>query len=218
MKRKIKNIIIPQIVYLMQYTTSATVASKVENEEQLAELKKSGKSIIFAFWHGQLWFPAYYFKNRGYVGLASQSRDGGYISSVLNKLGWEMVRGSTSSGGARSLLKLIKKLKKGNDIAITPDGPRGPKHHAQPGIIYLAQKTNSVIIPGGLAFSKRKAFNSWDEFEIPFPFSKVALFFGNPIEVDEDISKDDVNYYKNKVETELNSAVLSAKKILGEKE
>ncbi len=96
--------------------------------------------------------------------MASRSRDGDYISRILNKLGWEVVRGSTSKGGARSLLKLIKKLREGKSLGITPDGPRGPIHKVKPGIIYLAQKSNALIIPIGVAFSKKKVFSSWDRF------------------------------------------------------
>jgi len=216
MREGLKYELIPQFAYMLQRITSGTLKVEVKNEDRLLEAKKSGKSVILAFWHGQLWFPAYYLKNRGYVGLASQSRDGEYISRVLKKMGWEMVRGSTSKGGARSLLRLIKKLQAGKNIAITPDGPRGPRHQAQSGIVYLAQKSNSVIIPGGVAFSKEKVFNSWDRFQLPLPFSKVVLNFGDSIEVEENLSDDNLEEYKKFVEEGLNSAVKTAKNMLGD--
>ncbi|OCL25609.1 hypothetical protein U472_14870 [Orenia metallireducens] len=216
MKEGLKYKIIPQFAYLLQRITSGTLKIEVKNKERLLEAKESGKSIILAFWHGQLWFPAYYLQDQGYVGLASQSRDGEYISRVLKKMGWEMVRGSTSRGGARSLLKLIKKLKAGKNIAITPDGPRGPRYQAQAGVVYLAQKSNSVIIPGGVAFSKEKVFNSWDKFQLPLPFSKVALAFGESIEVEDNLSDDKLEEYRKSVEDGLNKTVKTAKDMLGE--
>ncbi|PRX35722.1 hypothetical protein BX659_101216 [Orenia metallireducens] len=216
MKEGLKYELIPQFAYLLERITSGTLKVEVKNEDRLLKAKKSGKSVILAFWHGQLWFPAYYLKNRGYVGLASQSRDGEYISRVFKKMGWEMVRGSTSKGGARSLLRLIKKLKSGKNIAITPDGPRGPRHQAQAGIVYLAQKSNSVIIPGGVAFSKEKVFDSWDRFQLPLPFSKASLVFGDNIEVKEDLVENGLEEYRKSVEDGLNSAVETAKNMLGE--
>ncbi|TDX59211.1 lysophospholipid acyltransferase family protein [Orenia marismortui] len=218
MRKGLKYQLIPQIAHLLHFATTATLSLKVENEDKLASIKEDGKSIIFAFWHGQLWLPAYHFRNRGYVGLASQSRDGEYITRALEKLGWEMVRGSTSKGGARSLLKLIRQIKKGKDIGITPDGPRGPRRQAQAGVIYLAQKTNSVIVPGGVAFSKEKIFDSWDKFQLPIPFSKAALVYGDTIEIDEDnLTDEKINYYTELLGKKINQSVKTAEEMIGDR-
>jgi hypothetical protein len=95
-------------------------------------------------------------------------------------LGWGTVRGSSSRGASRSLLKLYRKLKKGESAAITPDGPTGPLHQVKPGIIFLQEKAGSYLVPMGIDARWKKNFSSWDEFLLPLPFSKTALVFAEP--------------------------------------
>ncbi|AGB42295.1 hypothetical protein Halha_2421 [Halobacteroides halobius DSM 5150] len=204
-----KKRIIPWLAYWLSKMTNGSLRLQVKNESRVTNLQKDNKQIIFAMWHGQLWLPVYHLRNKGHIALASQSDDGEYISQVLNKLGWGVVRGSTSRGGARSLLKLVKEIRRGKNVAITPDGPTGPRHKVKSGILYLAQKTNSTIIPLGVSFSKKKVFNSWDKFELPYPLAKGALVYGKPLEVTE------VNEcYQQKLKEHLEAAVVSAQKML----
>ncbi|GAB6099446.1 lysophospholipid acyltransferase family protein [Halanaerocella petrolearia] len=200
---------IPWLAYWLSKLTNSSLDLQVKNESRLNKLQKNNSRIIFATWHGLLWLPIYHLRDQGHVALASQSNDGEYISRVLDKFGWDVVRGSTSRGGARSLLKLVKKLKAGKNIAITPDGPRGPRHEVKSGILYLAQKTDSIIVPLGVAFNKKKVFASWDQFELPYPFAKGAFVYGKPLEVTE-VNEE----HQQKLKKHLESAVVNAQEML----
>ncbi|MCK8816353.1 lysophospholipid acyltransferase family protein [Natroniella sulfidigena] len=217
MKEQLKLKLIPNSALLLAKVINSTLSLEVQGAKRVNQLLAGDKSVIFAPWHGQLWLPSYYLRNQGYVALASQSRDGEYISRLLNKLGWEVVRGSTSRGGARSLLKLVKKLRQGKQIAITPDGPRGPIHQVKPGVVYLAQKTDSIIIPIGVSYTKKKEFSSWDRFWLPAPFSKAALVFGAGLEIKEDkLSTVEIENYQKLLGQKINQAGQAAEKILGD--
>ena len=104
---------------------------------------------------------------------------------MLRKFGHNTVRGSTSRGAAQSLMELIERAALGFPVAITPDGPKGPKGKVQQGVIYLAQKTGMEILPVGVGLSRKITFNSWDSFELPLPFGRAAVVYGNPISVRE---------------------------------
>jgi lysophospholipid acyltransferase (LPLAT)-like uncharacterized protein len=200
--------------YWLAKLTNGTLRLTVKGEDKLRSLQKEGRGVILALWHGKLWIPAYYWGDRGYIALASQSRDGDYITKVLHKLGWQVVRGSTSKGGARSLLKLIKKIKAGRTVVITPDGPTGPRHQVKSGVLYLAAKTDSVIVPIGVSSKTQKEFASWDKFELPYPFSRAALVYGEPMEVEDKLSEDQKKSYKAELEHRLTGAGNRAESIL----
>lgn len=217
LKRKIQKKLIPFLAYCLSRLINSTLKITVKNEDRLAAIKKDNRPIIFAFWHGHLWLTSYHFRDRGYIGLASPSRDGEYISRLLMKFGWNIIRGSSSRGGARSLLKLIKKLKEGRDIVITPDGPQGPIHQVKPGIVYLAQKTDSVIIPVGVYFKKKVKFSSWDQFQLPYPFTKAALVYGDEIELRADLSEKELEEQQKLIAAKINNAALEAKELLEDK-
>ena len=212
--QNIKQYLISTTAYCLSQLINRSLNVKIKNEEKLAKIKAEGKNIIFALWHEHLWFPLYHLRTRDCVTLASESRDGEYIAGVLDRMQWETVRGSTSRGGTRSLLRLIKKLRQGKEVAITTDGPTGPRREVKPGIYYLAKKTDSVIIPLGVAFQKKKRFNSWDRFQLPAPFTKAVLVYGAGIEVAED-NADDVDYYQQLIKEKINETITEAEDILG---
>ncbi|MEE9354635.1 MAG: lysophospholipid acyltransferase family protein, partial [Methylococcaceae bacterium] len=147
------------------------------------KLIRQGENIIFAYWHAFMLVPAYTARNLGIKVMVSQHTDGEYITRVIERLGFTTVRGSTTRGGVKALLKMIKDSKEGTAIAITPDGPRGPRLTIQPGIIYLSQKTGFPIIPTSLGLTSYWELPSWDKFRIPKPFSKAALIYGEPIHI-----------------------------------
>ena len=183
-KEKLKLKLIPNIGYLLHQVIDRSLDLSVYGKERVQAIAED-KAIIYAAWHNHFWLPSFYFRGRGYGALSSRSRDGEYSARILQKLGWDVIRGSTSKGSVRSLLKLIKKLRAGQNVGIIPDGPTGPRHQVKSGVLYLAKKTDSVIVPLGVSFAKKKVFNSWDRFELPYPFSKAVLVQGQPYEVNE---------------------------------
>jgi lysophospholipid acyltransferase (LPLAT)-like uncharacterized protein len=110
-------------------------------------------------------------------GLISPSKDGAWLTEIYKNIGIHSVRGSTQRGGKEAFREMVAVLRGGNSIAMTPDGPRGPKYVVKPGIALLAKETNVPIILAGIGISSAWRFRSWDEFYLPKPFSKIRLHF-----------------------------------------
>lgn len=149
--------------------------------EEAKQLEQSGQGIIYAAWHNQQLFLLYPYKGQKIAALISQSSDGEYIARVLPRFGMIAVRGSTTRGGARALIKLLQATRKGYRPMLTPDGPRGPIYTVQPGILFLAKKTGLPIMPVGTALSHKFKAGSWDRMRVPLPFGKTALTYGKAI-------------------------------------
>ncbi|MBX9742297.1 MAG: lysophospholipid acyltransferase family protein [Chthoniobacterales bacterium] len=146
--------------------------------------------LIMTFWHNRipaiaLGFLRTYHKNRkGVIVLTSPSKDGDILSGVMKHLGMGSVRGSSSRRGSTALRELSAKLEKGYDLAITPDGPRGPKYSLGPGVIFLAQKTGLRIMPLHACYHRAFRFKTWDAFAIPWPFSKITITIDSYVLID----------------------------------
>jgi hypothetical protein len=144
---------------------------------------------LYAFFHGSLFPLVYAHRDQGVCILTSLSRDGELLSRVLMKTGYRVVRGSSTRGGIKGLLEMTRVVAKGHDGGIAVDGPKGPRWKAKPGVLLLAQKTGSPIIPIGVGFGKAKRFDrSWDAFQFPYPFSRVVLRYGEPIWIEGDLT------------------------------
>ncbi len=165
--------------------------------------KERGEGIIFAFWHRKMLVLASVWKNANIHVLVSQHTDGEYITSVIRRLGYGVVRGSTTRGGASAIINLVRKARSGVPIAITPDGPRGPRNVAQVGVIYLGQKANTPILPVALGLSSYWEMQSWDKFIIPKPFSKVLLLYGKPIYVPPKLTEEQLEEYRLRLQKAL---------------
>jgi lysophospholipid acyltransferase (LPLAT)-like uncharacterized protein len=140
------------------------------------------ENYVGALWHNRLLLISYVLKrfapHRPGAGLISASRDGDLIAPLVERFGFQAVRGSSSRLGATGMLELVGILAAGRDVLLTPDGPRGPVYELGPGIILLAQKSRAPIQPINLEFSSCWRLNSWDRFILPRPFSKVRVIFG----------------------------------------
>jgi len=143
-------------------------------------------SGIYAFWHAHQLSIAWHCRRTRAGILVSRSADGEYIARVAASLGYEPVRGSSSRGGVGGLKGLLAFACPGRTIAITPDGPRGPRHSIKPGLIMLAQKSGRMITPVALGLSRYWELPSWDRFRIPKPFSRGYFCWGKPIRVPPD--------------------------------
>ncbi len=115
--------------------------------------------------------------------MISEHKDGEAITRTVEYLGIDSIRGSSTRGGAKALIGAIKELKAGDDIAITPDGPRGPRHSVADGIVAISQKTNARILIFNCKPTKYWQFNSWDKFIVPKPFGKLEFFIQEPFDV-----------------------------------
>ncbi len=148
----------------------------------------AGGRAIYAFWHSRLalmWaFPGVP-RERTHV-LISAHSDGRALAGVMDRIGIEVITGSTSKGGAQALREMIRVLARGGSVGLTPDGPRGPNMVAQSGAIALARASGAPILP--IAFSARPArfLDSWDRMQLPLPFGRGVYIFGEPIRVPRD--------------------------------
>ena len=155
---------------------------------------------IYTFWHCLMLVPAYVGRHKNIQVLISQHSDGEYIAQVIKRLGFGVIRGSTTRGGARAVKAMVDKIREGYAVAITPDGPRGPRFIVQPGCIYLSQKTRLPIIPTTIGLSHYWKLPSWDEFRIPKPFSRALVMYGNPIDIPPNLTEEEAEHYRLMVE------------------
>ncbi len=139
---------------------------------------------IGALWHNRLLlFPFVlkrYLPERRGAALISTSRDGALLADLVERFGYEVVRGSSSRRGASAMRQLADVIASGKDVVITPDGPRGPAYELGQGIVYLAQQSRAAIVPVNFEYSSCWRLKSWDRFVLPKPFSKVRVTFGHP--------------------------------------
>ncbi|NWG04237.1 MAG: lysophospholipid acyltransferase family protein [Syntrophaceae bacterium] len=143
---------------------------------------EKGIPAIGAFWHGRLLMMPIIYRGRKLSFLVSAHRDGQVVGRALQRFGFYPILGSTTRKGFSGFKKMVKAHE--SDIAIAPDGPQGPCHQVQIGVIELAKLTGRAVIPFTFSASKRKIFNTWDQFLLPYPFSKGVFIWGEPIYVD----------------------------------
>jgi lysophospholipid acyltransferase (LPLAT)-like uncharacterized protein len=149
----------------------------------LRRYQEAGRPVIFVLWHGRLLPSAYLYRGRGVATLISRSEDGEYISRIVERWGYHVARGSSSRGGGEGLRELVQHLAAGRTVAITPDGPRGPREVMKPGPLLAAQRSGAPIIPAGVAANRAWWFGGWDRFMVPKPFARVRIVYGSPFHV-----------------------------------
>jgi lysophospholipid acyltransferase (LPLAT)-like uncharacterized protein len=159
-----------------------TVRARVIDTGKVAPRHKP-KPTIFAFWHEHQVISMSVFRGFGIYVLVSRSKDGDYASKVMESFGFNTIRSSSSNGRLTALRGLARMLRQGRHVAITPDGPRGPRHCCQPGPVFLGAITGARVIPFGCALDRAWRLKSWDRFEIPKPFSRAVVVFGEPLDV-----------------------------------
>lgn len=168
--------VIPKFGYWLIRGLGKTMAWTVEGAEPVDQLYAQEKRMIIAFWHGQqLMMPLAYRGRKAHI-LISQHRDGEMIFRIVKRFGFGAVRGSSTRGGGVALRQLIRLGRSGVDLVVTPDGPKGPRHVVQKGVIQLAQATGLPIVPLTFACSKKKSFRVGINLSCPFHFPKDALF------------------------------------------
>lgn len=155
---------------------------------------------IFCLWHSRVLLPIYHFGGTGLSVLVSKSKDGEYITQVINRHRIHAARGSTSRHGAEGMLGLLHRLKQGKSVAVTVDGPRGPCEKVQPGVIQLARLSGIPITPVCFHSTRHKRLNSWDRFIVPLPFGTIHMVSGDAIDVPRDLDKEGLEEKRRQVE------------------
>lgn len=156
---------------------------RLVHRERAQALYDARQPFIYAIWHNRILPLLYAHRDEAMVLLISRHRDGGYLADLAERLGYRFVRGSTRRGGEVGLLGVVRALKSGSVVAVTPDGPRGPAERVKPGVVAAAQHAGVPIIPGTARVSRAWRLSSWDRFCIPKPFATIEVVYGVPLEV-----------------------------------
>lgn len=183
--KRLRNFLVEWIGSLAIRIVGPTLRITMADESGVVRNSNHKTPVIFAFWHNRMFLMPFfyekYFPGRHAACLVSPSQDGEMIARVLNRFGLLAVRGSSSRRGQQAYRELNEKLKAGWDIAITPDGPRGPCYEAHKGVISLAAFAATPIIPVTCKIDWKFVLPTWDKFIIPLPFSSCFLHFGKPL-------------------------------------
>lgn len=177
--------------------TWKTEAFGIENvspvsQADAATVGAKARGCLLAAWHGRMLVGVAFGRKRNWSVLVSPSGDGEITVRLLRALGYRVVRGSSSGGGARAVREMLSELRGGGVMTITPDGPRGPRHTMNPGLVWMSRATGFPVVPVGMVANRAWNLSSWDAFTIPKPFARVALVFGEPIQVAREVTESEM--------------------------
>lgn len=179
-KKKIEAIILPPLLYVLINILYFTCKKKYHFDKS----KVSPLPTVFVFWHGELMMLIFgyrdYRNSKNIDTIISEHNDGEIISKVLKLFGGGSIRGSSSRGGIKALKSAFASLNARRDLAITPDGPRGPRHSVASGVVAIAQKKSAPIVTMNVKASRAWRLKSWDSFCIPKPFSRLDFYYSDP--------------------------------------
>ena len=182
---------------------SWTLRIQVLNAEELFDRWARGEQVIVAFWHNRLLMMPIAAAGARICIMVSHHRDGEMATRALERWGIHTVRGSASRGAVPGFMRLVGAYRNGYSLAVLPDGPRGPRYVAKPGVIYLARSTGAVIYPVSFAASRATRLRSWDRLIVPLPFARVRVVVGEPLRVSEHADNEQMETQRRALEQRL---------------
>lgn len=186
--------------------------------DNMEQFLNEDKPIIASVWHGRLMMMPYAWTGKENLNvLVSMHRDGQLIGDILKEFNMKTIEGSTSRGGARAVRKILKLLREGSSIGLTPDGPRGPRMRMGNSLLYFARTSDAPIIPVAFSAKWAKQFNSWDNFLFVFPFSKGIFIIGEPMEVPKWTDDIEMERLRETFEKRMNFLTAEADRAIGRK-
>jgi lysophospholipid acyltransferase (LPLAT)-like uncharacterized protein len=190
---------------------------RIEGEDIPKSLHKAGKPFIHCFWHGRLLMMPYCWRRADLtIVLTSTHQDGRLISRTVKHFNINAVEGSTGKGGAQATRRLIKLLRKGGIVGLTPDGPRGPRMRVSEGTIALARLSGAPIVPSAYSVARGRILGSWDRFVLALPFSRGVYLWSDPIEVPRDADAAMLEAKRIEVENAINALTDRADEMMGQ--
>jgi lysophospholipid acyltransferase (LPLAT)-like uncharacterized protein len=208
--------LICRLAHVYIWCVYRTTKWEIRGQENFDKFFDKKKPVIIAFWHGRLlMISPFRPKNAQINVLISTHNDGELIARVMRHFGFGLVRGSSKKDGAAAFRSVLKTLRKNEMVAITPDGPRGPRMRISGEIIKIAQMSAVPIIPMTFSVSKCKIFGSWDRFMLAKPFGKGIFTYGEPLNVAKDLSDDELQNLSNKLENYMNEITRQADEEMG---
>jgi hypothetical protein len=196
-------------MYLISYSIfvflkvmNLTYRFEFQNTEAISDASKENPptAYILALWHQNIMASILAHTDKKFSMLISQSKDGEYVAKVCQLFGHEPIRGSSSRGAISALIHSIRSLKSGKPSAVAIDGPRGPIYSIKPGVFEMARRAGVPIIPMTISAKSYWSFNkAWDKFRIPKPFTKIIIHYGEPILINEQVDKTQMQSYAQKL-------------------
>jgi lysophospholipid acyltransferase (LPLAT)-like uncharacterized protein len=168
-------------------------------------VREEGKPVVFLIWHSRIFLIPYFFRRSGTVALVSPSKDGEMMARVMKRWGYEIIRGSGSHPMASAWKAMKNSLLLGKEVIIVPDGPRGPNRKMKMGGFKLAKETGAVLVPWTYSARRKKVFDSWDRFVLFYPFSRIEVYYGQPVSLKQDITDEELEAERERMEHVLTS-------------
>ena len=189
-------------------SVAATIRFRLEDRSGFFRGQAPSEPVIFCIWHNRLALCLILYKRyvqqfqpgRRMAAMVSASRDGAFLARALELFGVQPVRGSTSRRGPQALRELTTWGEQGYDLAITPDGPRGPRYVVQEGVVSVAQLTGLPIVPVSYHLNWKKPLRSWDRFQVPLPFARCDVRAGEVVRVPREASDEEREALRHQLE------------------
>jgi lysophospholipid acyltransferase (LPLAT)-like uncharacterized protein len=211
-------LVVPPLIAGAARFVGGTLRVSVDGLEAITPLWRAGRPAIYIAWHGRIlmmpWVHARLRRTHGAPAarvLASSSWDGEVVARYAARFGLAATRGSSSRGGVAALRGLLRTLRAGEDVAVVPDGPRGPSCRLGPGVAALAILSGAPVVPLAFAAHPAQRLRSWDAFLVPVPFARSAVVFGPPITVEPDADREQV---RDQLEERLAEVTLRADRLV----
>lgn len=213
----IRSWLVPRILRAAHCSLMCTLRISTSGIPHGAQYLQPGCPVgaLFVTWHDLTLMPLHLFRHLNLGIMTSRSRSGQVQAAFWRLYGWHTVWGSTKKReGIKALREVLRLLGEGRSFAFTPDGPKGPRHYAHPGVVYMASHASSVIMPLGIAASNYWRLPTWDRYCIPKPFARVHVHLGEEMQIPADLSREQMEEWRCRVEVEINRAQTAAQREL----
>lgn len=207
--RDVRPYVLSGLIYRIVWLITSTLRIEIVNFQE----RSAGR--ILAYWHGRTIIGLPAFKNRGITSIVSQSKDGDLQHSIVTRFGFNTIRGSTGRGGIQAAIEAIKLLREGRELAITPDGPRGPSGVVQEGILLMLRKSGASVVPVGISADRRWLAKSWDKYLIPKPFAKCIILMGEEMRLPPQATPEQEEEFRLQLEREIHRLEQEAETRMG---
>ncbi len=181
--------------------------------------KTNNQNYVAAFWHGSMlmgWYIHRPKSKRRVSALVSQSSDGEILSSLLEHWNYLMIRGSGHTGGKEAMQLMIDAVAGGSSLCITPDGSTGPRHVMKMGAVRVAQQAGVPLILTGIAMKRKRILKSWDQFEIPLPWTEACVCYSDPLMIEAHLEGAALNRVLEKCQSQMSALQQQAEELLGQ--
>ena len=204
LKTRIAGFLLSLILRFIFYTSR----KEYVNLPAVKKLLDEDQPFILVAWHNRNILSSFSYlahkkKGREWVPLASASKDGSIATAAMKHLGVTCIRGSSSRGGTAALRAMLRHVKQGDDLGITPDGPRGPKYKVQAGVVTTAKMTGCPVLAVSYQAKRKKILKSWDSMIVPYPFNRLRYVYGEPISVPRKASEEELEAFRVRIEEEM---------------